>query len=71
MGHPTDTPLSLAVQIFGICVMISIAVILIILFPAIFYYYCEPNWSYLTAIYYCTLTLATAGLGDFVPTKSE
>ena len=49
----------------------AIAAIIIILLPASFYYYCESDWSYVTSIYYCSLTLATAGLGDFVPMKSK
>ena len=51
--------------------VITIAAVVIILLPATFYYACEPEWSYITAIYYCSLTLATTGLGDFVPMESE
>ena len=58
-------------QAAGMCLVLVTAAVITILLPASFYYACEPEWSYITAIYYCTLTLATAGLGDFVPMKSK
>lgn len=33
---------------------------------AVFYHYVE-QWSYLDAVYFCVVTLATVGYGDFAP----
>jgi hypothetical protein len=41
-------------------------VVLLITSGAVFYHRVE-GWSYLNAFYFCVVTLATVGYGDFVP----
>jgi hypothetical protein len=42
-------------------------VVLLISIGTVFYHRVE-GWSYLNSVYFCIVTLATVGYGDFVPT---
>jgi len=48
----------------------SLTFLLVVLLAAgtIFYWQVE-NWSFVDSLYFCVMTIATIGYGDFVPTK--
>lgn len=45
---------------------LSALVLIILLSGTLFYHYFE-GWSYIDSIYFCVITLATVGYGDFHP----
>lgn len=46
---------------------VGVWAIVILVIGAIFYHYVE-GWSWVDSIYFCFVSLATVGYGDFVPT---
>lgn len=43
------------------------ALVLIILLSGTLFYHSVEGWTYLDSIYFCVITLATVGYGDFHP----
>ena len=46
---------------------IGIWVVILLIIGATFYHYIE-GWSWIDSIYFCFISLATVGYGDFAPT---
>jgi hypothetical protein len=46
---------------------LGLATLVVLLSGCVFYHYVE-DWSWLDSLYFCTITLATIGYGDLVPT---
>lgn len=44
---------------------------LLILGPAFFFNWMEPEWTLLDSFYYCFITITTVGLGDYVPGQGD
>lgn len=49
--------------------ILSILMVILILGGAYFFHQIE-GWSYLDAVYFCVVTLATVGYGDLTPTTN-
>lgn len=58
---------SVAVRLACVVVVLVLGLVLLVLLPATLFNACEVEWTYFSTIYYCALTLMTAGLGDVVP----
>ena len=56
-------------RLLGILIAAVVALIFVILIPAVIFYAVE-GWTYGEAIYYCFVSLTTVGFGDFVPGQS-
>jgi uncharacterized protein YajQ (UPF0234 family) len=48
--------------------VLLIATVVVLAFGTVFYHFTE-GWSWVDSVYFCTITLATIGYGDFAPTK--
>lgn len=46
--------------------LLLVATVFILAFGTVFYHFVE-GWSWLDSYYFCVVTLATIGYGDFVP----
>ena len=46
--------------------LLLVAVIAVLAFGTVFYHFTE-HWSWLDSYYFCVVTLATVGYGDFTP----
>jgi hypothetical protein len=47
---------------------LGLAALMVLLIGTVFYHFNE-NWSWLDSLYFTTVTLASVGYGDFVPTS--
>uniref|UniRef100_A0A8B9S6Y9 Potassium two pore domain channel subfamily K member 6 n=1 Tax=Apteryx owenii TaxID=8824 RepID=A0A8B9S6Y9_APTOW len=50
-----------------LALLLAVVLALFLLLPAAAFCALEASWSYLDALYFCFISLATIGLGDFVP----
>jgi len=55
------------VRIFQLLVVFTIFLLLFWFIPAIIMVHTEDDWDYITAVYFCFITITTIGLGKFVP----
>ena len=47
--------------------VLFIVIVFVFLIPAGIFSALEPEWNYLDSLYYCFISMATIGLGDYIP----
>ncbi len=57
-----------AAKEINLAIVLTIGVILYTIFPSMIFYFIE-DWSFMTCLYYCIVTLSTVGFGDYVAGK--
>jgi len=58
-------------EVLSILVLVVLAFVCVVFFPALAFQYAESQWTYNEAIYFAIVSLTTIGYGDFIPAPSH
>lgn len=57
----------LEIRLIHLGIMGSLFICLVFVVPSALFFWAEPGWSYLDAMYFVFISLTTIGLGDYIP----
>ena len=55
------------IRLIHIVILLTFLIMVVFLVPAAIFSYIEDSWNFLDAFYYCFISMATIGLGDYIP----